>query len=248
MHAPSLRSPSALCNDTVAASPLPPARRVAKLLATLVSLAVLLPMLAVSTATGAAAATACTAGTGPYQKQVESYLRRTVDGKNSSSDCVAIRSFQAKYGVQPAAGYAGPITYGLVKQLQLSATRQSMCPKRSKVVCVDLTSQTIWLAENGRRTFGPYAVRSGRDGLETRTGTHRVYWKHIDHVSSVYGSPMPYSMFFSGGQAVHGSLNHLFSGSGSHGCVNMTVATVKALWPLVPTGTTVYVYGRKPGT
>ncbi|MEV7004671.1 murein L,D-transpeptidase, partial [Streptomyces sp. NPDC093982] len=54
----------------------------------------------------------CTAQAGPYQAQVEKFLGRPVDGKQSSADCKAIQAFQTKHGITPNAGYAGPVTWG----------------------------------------------------------------------------------------------------------------------------------------
>lgn len=42
------------------------------------------------------------------------------------------------------------------------------------------------------------------------------------------GAPMPYCMFFNGGQALHGS-NAVFNGNGSHGCVRLHVGDAKWL-------------------
>ncbi len=82
-------------------------RRFAALIAAAV-MAVVVP--AVATPTPPAAAATCTAGTGPYQAQVEVYLKLPVDGRNSYSDCVAIRAWQVKNDIVPAAGYAGSLT------------------------------------------------------------------------------------------------------------------------------------------
>ena len=52
-------------------------------------------------------------------------------------------------------------------------------------------------------------------------------------MSNLYFTPMPYSMFFSGGQAVHYSSNFARIGyaGASHGCVNIAdYAQVKALY------------------
>lgn len=217
--------------------------RVAAVLGAAVTvLATLLPAVAAS------AATACTAGTGPYQLRVERFLGRTPDGRQSTGDCRAIRRFQHKHGIVPAQGYAGVVTKGLVRRLKLSASRADRCATRAKVVCVDLTSQTAWIAERGVVTWGPYAVRSGRDGYETRTGTFRVQSKDIDHVSSIFGSAMPYAMFFSGGQAFHTSDRYLYDPLGSHGCVHVLPKVARDMWDRVGLATTVQVFGRKPGT
>jgi lipoprotein-anchoring transpeptidase ErfK/SrfK len=66
-------------------------------------------------------------------------------------------------------------------------------------------------------------VRFGSDELPTREGTFYVYKKMEYVISNLYHTPMPYSMFFSGGQAVHYSSNFArlgYSGA-SHGCINV---------------------------
>jgi len=196
----------------------------------------------------AQAATACNADSGPKQTKLEKYLGLEPDGQNSKKDCKAIRKFQRKYGIEPAEGYAGKVTGKLVKRLRQSADRAHKCDTRAKVVCADLKSQTVWIAEHGVITWGPYPIRSGRDGYETRKGLFHVQSKDIDHVSSIFGSPMPYAMFFSGGQAFHISDRYLYDPLGSHGCVHILPKVAKKMWNRVDVGTTVQVFGRKPGT
>ncbi len=55
-----------------------------------------------------AQAASCTTSAGPYQKKVEKFLGRPVDGKQSAADCKAIRAFQNKHGIRPNIGYAAP--------------------------------------------------------------------------------------------------------------------------------------------
>ena len=66
-------------------------------------------------------------------------------------------------------------------------------------------------------------VRFGASYSPTREGVFHVYSKDADHVSHLYGSEMPFSMFFSGGQAVHYSSDFATVGyaGASHGCVNV---------------------------
>jgi lipoprotein-anchoring transpeptidase ErfK/SrfK len=209
------------------------------------AVAILLTLLPVATAN---AATACTAGTGPKQIKMERFLELSPNGKNSKSDCKAIRKFQRHYGIVPAEGYAGKVTGKLVTRLRHSADRADRCDAQAKVVCVDLKSQTVWIAKRGVTTWGPYPIRSGRDGYETRKGLFHVQSKDIDHVSSIFGSPMPYAMFFSGGQAFHVSDRYLYDPLGSHGCVHILPRIAPEMWDLVHVGTAVQVFGRKPGT
>lgn len=209
------------------------------------AVAILLTLLPVAVAN---AATACNSDAGPHQKKVERFLGLVPDGINSKRDCRAIRKFQRQNGIEPAAGYAGKVTSKLVTRLRHTADRAGRCDTQAKVVCVDLKSQTVWIAKRGLTTWGPYAIRSGRDGYETRKGSFHVQSKDIDHVSSIFGSPMPYAMFFSGGQAFHISDRYLYDPLGSHGCVHILPKVAQAMWDRVHVGTAVQVFGRKPGT
>ena len=88
-------------------------------------------------------------------------------------------------------------------------------------------------------------VRFGSEFTPTREGLFSVYWKDADHVSELYGSPMPLSMFFSGGQAVHYSSDFAARGyaGASHGCVNVRdYDRLASLFAQVRTGDRVVVY------
>ncbi|MFD3512755.1 L,D-transpeptidase [Streptomyces sp. NPDC058657] len=193
----------------------------------------------------------CTAPTGPYQKELERKLRLTVDGKQSPADCVAIRRLQRQLNIVPADGRATAKTYGLllVREARSNPNAAGRCPVRSySVTCVDLPRQLLWVQVGRRVTFAPVPIRSGIRGHETRTGWHRVYWKHKNHFSTIYNNaPMPYSQFFSGGQALHGTYGDLFE-AGSGGCVNLYVHDAERLWKKLGVGSRIYVWGAKPGT
>ncbi|MGP4046705.1 L,D-transpeptidase family protein [Streptomyces sp. 2A115] len=193
----------------------------------------------------------CSKRTGPYQRQVERWLRRTVDGKQSPKDCVAIRRFQTRQGIRPDNGFAGPVTWA--RMTLLSAKRNpnaaGKCPVRTyRTACVDLTRQLTWVQQGKKVLFGPVAVRSGRAGYRTRTGRHRIYWKHKNHWSSLYNTPMPYSQFFSRGQAFHAIRGSVHNPPGSMGCVNLSLADARTLWSVLRKGDRVYLWGRRPGT
>jgi hypothetical protein len=82
--------------------------------------------------------------------------------------------------------------------------------------------------------WNAWLVRGGSYTLQTVRGTYRVYWQDIDHRSSLFnGAPMPYSQFFYGGEAIHGSATMLHPLVGhSHGCVNMYIEDAAELWRL----------------
>ncbi|WP_105970176.1 L,D-transpeptidase [Streptomyces geranii] len=197
------------------------------------------------------AAEPCTAGTGPYQRELEEHLRLAVDGRQSSADCAAIRAFQDRNAVRPADGYAGLTTYRtmLVVEAGANPNADGKCPVRTyRIACVDLARQLMWVQTGSRVMYAPVPIRSGRDGYETRTGWFQVYWRDLDHYSDLYdNAPMPYSQFFSDGQAFHGTPGDLFSG-GSHGCVNLRLDDARRLWDTLVESDAVYVWGVKPGT
>lgn len=190
---------------------------------------------------------------GPNQKQAERFLGHTVDGKQSQSDCRAIRSFQQRHHIWPQYGYAGPVTWKMMKvvgrQKSGHPNRAGHCPvNRGRIACVDLTRQISWIQDGSKLVKGPVPVRTGRNKDETRRGLGRVYWRHKNHVSSLYHSKMPYSQFFDGGEAFHAISGSVWSQPGSHGCVNMRLGDAKSYWRLLRNGNAVYVYGTKPGT
>ncbi|MCH0571804.1 murein L,D-transpeptidase [Streptomyces sp. MUM 136J] len=203
----------------------------------------------------AQAAVDCTTVAGPYQKRVEKFLGRPVDGRQSTADCKAVKAFQTRHGITPDIGYAGPVTWGVMdlmtKQRAVGKNpgRDGKCPvDKGRIACVNLTLQLSWIQDGRKLVYGPVPVRTGRDGYETRTGLKRISWRHIDHVSTIYHVPMPYSQFFDGGQAFHSVGVSMWNPPGSHGCVNMTRADARAYWSLLRSGDDVFVYGRKPGT
>ncbi|MFF4322513.1 L,D-transpeptidase family protein [Streptomyces sp. NPDC001568] len=195
---------------------------------------------------------ACTAGTGPYQRELEAQLRLPVDGKQSPADCLAVRVFQREQGLTPADGYAGLAAHRTAVAVAARANPNAAgaCPVRGyRVTCVDLARQLLWVQSGRRVVFPPVPIRTGRDDEETRPGLHEVYWRSKDHRSTLYDdAPMPYAQFFDKGQALHGRPGPLFEHGGSAGCVNLTVADAKRLWDLLREGDAVYVWGVKPGT
>ncbi|MFC7307305.1 L,D-transpeptidase family protein [Streptomyces monticola] len=212
------------------------------------------PLTVIATSTTASAAS-CTTRTGPHQRQVEKFLGLTVDGKQSPSDCTAIRAFQRKHLIKPDIGYAGPVTWGVMdlmnkqKAVGKQPNKAGKCPvNKGRIACVNLTLQISWIQDGKKLVYGPVPVRTGRNGAETRTGAKKIYHRNIKHWSTIYKVWMPYSQFFDGGQAFHSVDKSVWSPPGSGGCVNMRKSEAKAYWSLLKKGDDVYVYGRKPGT
>jgi peptidoglycan hydrolase-like protein with peptidoglycan-binding domain len=116
--------------------------------------------------------------------------------------------------------------------------------RTGRVMCVSKDTRTLTWVVDGKPLMVMWA-RFGGPGRETREGTFRVSRKYEYVISNLYFTPMPYSMFFSGGQAVHYSSNFARLGyaSSSHGCVNIADhAQVKSLFFKVRVGDKVVVY------
>ena len=108
--------------------------------------------------------------------------------------------------------------------------------------CVDLTHSVTWLQSNGKVVYGPVPISSGRPGYRTPAGSYHVYWKDINHWSSTYNAPMPYSAFFNGGVAFHEG----DPGVPSHGCIHLTYSAATTYFSTLNVGDTVDVFGYAP--
>ncbi|WP_330351466.1 L,D-transpeptidase family protein [Streptomyces sp. NBC_00582] len=167
----------------------------------------------------------------------------------------AVKGFQGKRGL-PRTGTTDRVTWdrlvGMTREpgeweLYLMGGQPAAAPDArcltGRVLCIDKTSRTLrWMIDG--RTVSTMSVRFGSQYTPTREGVFRVYWKSRDHVSTLYHTPMPYAMFFSGGQAVHYSADFAARGyaGASHGCVNVRDETaVAALFAQVRGGDKVVV-------
>jgi lipoprotein-anchoring transpeptidase ErfK/SrfK len=178
-----------------------------------------------------------------------------VTGDYGKDTVTAVRGFQAKRQI-PVTGVVDQRTVdrldamtvkpGYREKHNLGNTPGALdarC-KTGRVICIDKTSRTLrWVVDGKvRKTMD---VRFGAYYSPTREGVFRVYSMDADHVSGLYDSAMPYSMFFSGGQAVHYSSDFAARGyeGASHGCVNVRdYDAVKWLFSQVHLGDTVVVY------
>jgi lipoprotein-anchoring transpeptidase ErfK/SrfK len=202
------------------------------------------------------AAAAATCATGKYQKAVEGYLKKLggfgtvkVDGKQSAADCAAIKKFQKRYDIRPAAGLAGPTTNNVAKRLATTSTKACKAKSKGTTICVDLTHQTVWVMKNGKVTVKPTVTRTGMKGYRTPTGSFKINKRTKKEWSDPYKVWMPYWQRFIGGVGLHQTVSYLHDGwRGSHGCVNLLPADAKQLYGIGKIGMTVKVFGRRAGT
>lgn len=113
-----------------------------------------------------------------------------------------------------------------------------------RALCVSKKSRTLAWYVNGQLRSA-MDVRFGSAYTPTREGKFSVGFKSRDHVSTIYDTPMPYALFFSGGQAIHYSSDFAARGysGASHGCVNVRdKKKIAALFAQVRKGDKVVVY------
>jgi lipoprotein-anchoring transpeptidase ErfK/SrfK len=119
------------------------------------------------------------------------------------------------------------------------------CPQRSVLVaCVDQDHQKMWVQEGSKVVFPAVTVRTGKPGLRTPDGLYRIYWRHSYVYSRLFDEPMPYSLFFFRGYALHATYDDVRKG-GSHGCVNMRLDDARKVFGLMGVGDLVYIWGHK---
>lgn len=90
------------------------------------------------------------------------------------------------------------------------------------VARVDLTAQSMTVSVKGQHVAN-WPISSGRKGYRTPTGSYRPTVLRRMHYSSKYNnSPMPFSVFFHRGYAIHGTeyLKQL-GRPASHGCIRL---------------------------
>ncbi|MFF3329245.1 L,D-transpeptidase family protein [Streptomyces sp. NPDC002888] len=168
----------------------------------------------------------------------------------------AVRGFQGKRGL-PQTGKTDTVTWQRLLrmthepgrwELYLTGGQPAAAPDprcmTGRALCISKTTRTLrWMVDG--RTVSTMAVRFGSQYTPTREGVFHVYWKSRHHVSTLYDSPMPYAMFFSGGQAVHYSADFAARGyaGASHGCVNVRdEGAIAELFAQVRDGDKVVVY------
>ena len=99
---------------------------------------------------------------------------------------------------------------------------------------VHLSTQSMTLVHRGR-IVGLWPVSTARNGKETPTGVWTAKWLARHHRSHLYdNAPMPYSVFYDGDYAVHGTYQTGRLGRpASAGCVRLDPRHAAVLFNLV---------------
>jgi lipoprotein-anchoring transpeptidase ErfK/SrfK len=119
------------------------------------------------------------------------------------------------------------------------------------LISVDKSSQRMTVSVDGAPRY-QFVVSTGRAGYGTPNGTyHPQRLERTWFSKEYYNSPMPYSIFFHGGYAIHGSYEiHRLGGPASHGCIRLHPQNAAALFALVKQqgidATTIVVSGQTP--
>jgi lipoprotein-anchoring transpeptidase ErfK/SrfK len=106
-------------------------------------------------------------------------------------------------------------------------------PVRADVlISVDKASQRMDVSVDGVHRY-TWPVSTGIRG--TPSGTYRPQSFDRYHRSSMYGNaPMPYSIFYSGNFAIHGTTQiSRLGGRASHGCIRLHPSNAAVLFSLV---------------
>jgi len=139
----------------------------------------------------------------------------------------------------------------VIKKLKALAERKRM---GEKIIIVDPNKHT-WKAfsENGKLVKSGLATAGNRwcgdigRPCKTKSGVFHVYSLGSSNCVSkkfpvgIGGAPMPYCMYFNGGQGIHGS-HEVVPGNISHGCVRVHVSDARWLrYNFVRVGTKVVI-------
>jgi lipoprotein-anchoring transpeptidase ErfK/SrfK len=116
----------------------------------------------------------------------------------------------------------------------LTLTIDASGSRAEVVVQINLARQTMDVSVDGAH-YATWAVSTARPGYRTPMGEYRPYALDRMHYSSLYDwTPMPHSIFFRRGFAIHGTLEIRKLGRPvSHGCVRLRPDNARALFNLV---------------
>jgi lipoprotein-anchoring transpeptidase ErfK/SrfK len=104
----------------------------------------------------------------------------------------------------------------------------------SVVAKIDISEQRMSIIVDGKAAY-TWKVSTGRGRYRTPRGTYRPGRMHVRYFSKKYrGAPMPNSIFFYKGYAIHGTTEVQNLGRpASHGCIRLHPANAKMLFSLV---------------
>lgn len=119
-------------------------------------------------------------------------------------------------------------TIGLFSLFSLGSAEAKVSVK------IDISSQTMWVSVNGW-PYATWRISTARSGYWTPRGSYRPFLLKRMHYSRKYdNSPMPHSIFFKGGYAIHGTgYVRALGRPASHGCIRLAPGNAARLFSLV---------------
>lgn len=143
-------------------------------------------------------------------------------------------------GLAPA--FAAPTN---ARQGELVATIGTLKRSQQRWIEIDLSNQRLIAWEGANQAFA-VVVSTGKPATPTLTGVFAIQTKHPSTRmrGADYDVPyVPYTMYYSGGYAIHGAYWHnQFGTPVSHGCVNLAVDQAQKLFDWASVGTPVVVH------
>jgi lipoprotein-anchoring transpeptidase ErfK/SrfK len=108
--------------------------------------------------------------------------------------------------------------------------------RASIAVRIHPLQQTMNVAIDGA-DIATWRISTARRGYRTPIGIYKPYQLERMHYSRLYDyTPMPYSLFFHGGYAIHGTTEIRNLGHAvSHGCIRLGPDNARSLFELVQT-------------
>ena len=120
-----------------------------------------------------------------------------------------------------------------MKKILIAIALLISTPVFATQIVVDKRTQTMYVdSPEGMFTW---KVSTAKRGYHTPSGTFSPYSLQRMHYSKKYdNAPMPHSIFFSGGYAIHGTPHVGNLGRpASHGCVRLAPANARRLYEIV---------------
>jgi lipoprotein-anchoring transpeptidase ErfK/SrfK len=127
-----------------------------------------------------------------------------------------------------------PFLSALLSAMLISTFLISSPASASIIARVDLTQQRMSVEVDGIH-HATWSVSTARRGYRTPVGRYKPYLLERMHYSRLYDyTPMPHSVFFSRGYAIHGTTEVRRLGRPvSHGCIRLAPHNAKRLYGLI---------------
>jgi len=146
---------------------------------------------------------------------------------------------------------------GTQRAVHVSKRVRSKPKKRRRyerlVAKINLSAQRMTILVDGKVRHS-WKISSGARGHHTPTGSYKPYLVKRMHYSRKYNNaPMPHTVFFRGGYAIHatGAVSRL-GNPASHGCVRLSPGNARQFYSLVrkysKAGTRIRISGRTPAS